>query len=213
MAISVTLCNLALGEIRAPEILDPTEDTKEAIECRRYYPQCLSVLLERLDWSFATKVATLAELSVNPRASEWLHAYTLPTDCATPKRLVPPVSGSIVAYCGWVGGFEPTFIVEAGILYSNVPDAILEYSANEIEEAQMSALFKDALTYALAARLAVPLRDSRETKGELLNQAEIAAQRAEADDFNRQPQRQVDEIDEVALARAGGVTSCGWGSA
>jgi hypothetical protein len=210
MTVSITICNLALGELRAPPIVDIAENTLEAQNCARYYPQCLKLLLEQHDWSFATKIATLAALTDNPRASEWAYAYALPVDCATPKRIIPPVDGTTPVRRYWPFDYpEPRdwwtgFIVEAGVFYSQVSGVILEYSANDIDEDVMPAMFVDALTYALAARLAVPLRDSRETKGELLKQAEIATQRAVADDMAREPQRDAAFADEVKLARGGG---------
>ncbi len=205
MAVSITICNLALGELRASAIADIGEDSIEAQNCARYYPQCLKLLLERHDWSFATRIAPLAALSVNPRASEWLNAYALPADCATPKRLVPPANGVLAC---WPVEWGQAFIVEAGLLYTQVPGAILEYSSADISEAVMPALFADALAYALAARLAVPIRDSREMKGQLLQQAELAATRAMADDENRAPQRDVPFSDEVMMARGFGLA--GW---
>jgi hypothetical protein len=204
MAISVTVCNLALGELRAPAIADIDEATTEAAECKRYYPHCLKLLLERYDWSFNTRISTLALLSANPRASEWTYAYSVPAGMASPKRLVPPESWPV-----GTGAAPPfpvsgqAYIVEDGVLYSHVPGAILEYSVRDLEEASMSALFMDALAYALAARLAVPLRDSSTTKGQLLQQAEVAAQRAIADDINRQPNKDEASADEVGAARAG----------
>ncbi|MEO8375789.1 MAG: hypothetical protein ABI471_11225 [Sphingomonas bacterium] len=202
MAASITICNLALGELRASAIADIAEDSIEAQNCARYYPQCLKLLLERHDWSFATRIASLAELSVNPRASEWLHAYALPVDCATPKRLVPPLEGVVAC---WPVEWRQAFIVEAGLLYTQIPGALLEYSSDDVPEAVMPALFADALAYALAARLAVPIRDSREMKGQLLQQAELAAMRAMADDENREPRRDLPFSDEVMAARSGGL--------
>lgn len=204
MAISITVCNLALGELRAPAIADIDEATIEAAECRRYYPHCLKLLLERFDWSFAARIAALGEMTVNPRASEWAHAYALPADMATAERLVPPPGGWPNAPAGLPPVPAPPFIVEDGVLYSQMPNAILEYSARDVPAAAMPGLFIDALAYALAARLAVPLRDSRETKSQLLQQAEIAAQRAIADDINRQSNRDARAPDEVAAARGAG---------
>ena len=200
MAISIPICNLALGELRASAIADIAEDSIEAQNCARYYPQCLKLLLERHDWSFATRIASLAELSVNPRSSEWLHAYALPADCATPKRLVPPSDGALAC---WPVEWGQAFIVEAGLLYTHLQGATLEYSAADVPETVMPALFADALAYALAARLAVPIRDSREMKGQLLQQAELAATRAMADDENREPRHDVPFTDEVTVARGG----------
>jgi hypothetical protein len=191
MTISITVCNLALGELRAPPIVDIAEDSLEARECARYYPQCLRILLERHDWAFANRRAALAELSVNDRATEWAHAYILPAGCATALRLVTAHGGAV------------DFIVENRTLYTQLADAVLEYAANDVTDSEMSGLFVDALAFALAARLAVPIRDSRAIKGQLLQQAEIAWQRAVAEDRNRQPERDAAGIDTVALVRLG----------
>ena len=192
MSISITLCNLALGELRAPPIVDIAEESLEARECARFYPQCLHILLERHDWSFTNRRATLAALAVNDRANEWPHAYALPAECATPLRLVAPGRDRMV-----------DFIVENRTLYTRLADAVLEYAANDVSDSAMTALFGDALVYALAARLAVPIRDSREIKGQLLQQAEIAFQRAVAEDRNRQPEHDGPDDDAVARARRG----------
>lgn len=191
MTISITTCNLALGELRAAPIVDIAEDSIEARECARYYSQCLRILLERHDWAFANRRATLAELATNDRAAEWGHAYVLPADCATPLRLVA------------ADGCATDFIVENRTLYTSLGDAVLEYAVNDVTESEMTGLFVDALAYALAARLAVPIRDSREIKGQMLQQAEVAFQRAVAEDRNRQPERDAVGPDAVALVRLG----------
>lgn len=214
MAVSITVCNLALGELRAQPIVDISEDTIEARECARYYPQCLKVLLEHHEWSLANRQATLAALTTNDRDTEWLYAYTLPTDCAKPLRLVTPLGITPGERYYWPFDYPAPsdwwqmWIVEGRTLYSQIPDVVLEYSANDIDEASMSALFVDALAYSLASRLAIPIRDSRDTKVSMLQQAEIATQRAVAEDRNRQPQRDMQIEDEVSLARSGGFT--GW---
>jgi hypothetical protein len=204
MAISIPICNMALGELRAGSITDINEDSVEAGKCALYYPQALKLLLERYEWSFATRIATLALLTDNPRASEWTFAYGLPTDLATPKRLVPPgtqtQSSALSPPYPVIG--QP-YIVEAGILYTHTPGAILEYSTNDLDESVMSGMFIEALAASLAAKLAVPLRDSTQLKGQLLQQAEVEAQRAIADDANRQPQHQDWGEDEVGMVRAG----------
>lgn len=191
MTTSITICNLALGELRAAPIIDIAEDSIEARECARYYPQCLRLLLERHDWAFANRRATLAELATNDRSGEWTHAYVLPADCATPLRLVAKDGG------------PSDYIVENRTLYTALADATLEYARDDVSEAEMTGLFVDALAYALAARLAVPIRDSREIKGQLLQQAEIAFQRAVAEDCNRQPQRDDATDESVPLVRSG----------
>ncbi len=191
MTISLSTCNLALGELRTAPIVDIAEDTLEARECARYYPQCLRTLLERHDWAFANRRASLAELADNDRAAEWAHAYVLPAGCATPLRLVTADGGT------------SDFIVENRTLYTQLGNAVLEYAVSDVTDSEMPGLFIDALAYSLAARLAVPIRDSREMKGQLLQQAEIAFQRAVAEDRNRQPQHDAFSEDAVAFVRLG----------
>ncbi|MDH7974441.1 hypothetical protein QH494_19810 [Sphingomonas sp. AR_OL41] len=192
MSINITTCNLALGELRAPPIADIAEDSLEARECARFYPHCLRLLLERHDWSFTNRRASLAELAVDDRRDEWPHAFTLPVDCVTPLRLIAPCQAGAT-----------DFIVEHRTLYARLPDVVLEYAARDMDESEASALFVDALVYALAARLAVPIRDSREIKGQLLQQAEIAFQRAVAADRNRQPEHDGPNDEAVTRARLG----------
>ncbi|MDH7973687.1 hypothetical protein QH494_15960 [Sphingomonas sp. AR_OL41] len=208
MGVSITTCNLALGELRAPPIADISEDTIEARECARYYPQVLRILLERHDWSFANRRATLAQLATNDRPNEWSLAYAMPTDVAKPLRLAP-AGFSAWPSCDWTGPASQ-FLIENGTLYTNVTDAVLEYSAATVDDGAMTGLFVDALAFALAARLAVPLRDSPTTKGQMLQQAEIAFQRAVAEDRNRQPQRDTESVDEVGAARMGGWPGAGY---
>lgn len=203
MAISITICNLALGDIRADEINDIGDTGVSAQMCVRYYPACLDVLLERHTWSFVTRLATLALLATNDRSSEWLYAYTLPGNMQRAMRLVPATLVSSAVQYWYAPDAMPRlwnqFEIQDNKLYTNVASAVLEYAANDIEPSVMPALFRHALRKALASELAVPLRDSREMKGDLLKEAELAAQRAVADDMNRQPN--VEYYDEVGAVR------------
>lgn len=206
MAVSITICNLALGDLRAPPIADVNEETVEARECRRYYPHSLAMMLDDYSWTFCKRVESLAVLANNERSSEYAYAYALPSNCAMALRLLP--SGTMASdYTAWGWPYnqvpQPSwwtaFIVENGVLYSNVQDAVLEYSINDAEEADFPPLFREALRKLLAANLAVPLRDDANMKRMLLQEAELARQAAIASDMNRAPMRE--PVDEVAWAR------------
>jgi len=60
-----------------------------------------------------------------------------------------------------------------------------------------------AVALELAARLAMPLKKSRELKKEKVAEAEVARQRAIAESENRSPRRQTDYISEADYARWG----------
>lgn len=207
MAVSISICNLALGDIRAPAISDINEDTIEAAMCSRYYEHCLNMLLDDYTWQFTKRIASLALLTTNERSEEWAYCYALPADCAQALRLIPTGVYSPF-YREWDGMLQlpiqtllSSFIVEDGKLYCQVADAKLEYASNAAEEADFPPLFREALRKLLAANLAVPIRDSRELEGDLLKMAEQARQAAIANDMNRAPRTEM--TDDVAWARRG----------
>ncbi|MFM7349507.1 MAG: hypothetical protein ACKO01_08450 [Erythrobacter sp.] len=204
MAISLTICNLALGDVRAPAISDPGDASVEAQYCRLYYPHALDVMLDDYCWNWTKKIAPLAALATNERSTEWQYAYALPDNCAKALRIIPSAI--------WVSDFynwryydaaPPTFwsqfIVENGALYTNVSDAVLEYSESVAEEAKFPPLFREALRRTLAAFLAVPLRDSAEMEARLEKKAAAAREQAMAVDMNRA--EVLRDVDDVAFAR------------
>lgn len=204
MAISLTICNLALGDVRAQPISDPGEETVEAQMCRRYYPHALDMLLDDYAWTFTKRVASLALMATNERATEWAYAYQLPSDCATALKLLP--SGALASdYRDWrLSDLPPpswwtVFIVENGVVYTNISDAVLEYAAKAADEAVFPPLFREALRRLLAANLAVPLRDDPALEVRLYKAAAAAREQAMAADMNRAPMRE--PIDDVAWAR------------
>lgn len=206
MGISITICNLALGDIRADEIGEIGEGGVSAQMCQRYYPHCLDTLLDRHTWSFVTRLVTLAKLSTNERSLEWAYAYGLPTNILRPMRILPAAtSTAMMPDWGWgdgpVSDWWSRFEIEANKLYCNLDGAQLEYAADDIETSAMPPLFRDALRKLLASSLAVPIRDSREMKADLLKEAELAISRAIADDMNRQPSG--DSVDDIARVRMG----------
>jgi hypothetical protein len=82
MASAVSICNLALshlGDTATVSAIDPPEGSAQAQHCARFYPIARDALLEMAAWNFATKRATLAELTNT--STEWLYAYALPSGC------------------------------------------------------------------------------------------------------------------------------------
>ena len=205
MAVSITICNLALGDIRAPAIQTIDDPSTEAQMCARYYPHCLSLMLDDYTWQFTKRIVDLALLGTNERSPEWSYAYALPDDCSQPLRLMPSAP-TVTDATLWR---DPTdmalprwweqFIVENGALYTNIADARLEYSCDAADESVFPPMFREALRKLLAANLAIPIRDSRELEGDLLKMADQARQSAIANDMNRAPRNEL--TDDVAWAR------------
>jgi hypothetical protein len=205
---SISVCNIALSEVRASTIVSIDEDSAEAKACAVHYDDCLQLLMETHDWGFARVRANLASLAVNDRPGNWLYAYAIPEDMANATALVwpqqTPLSG---VYYPWPYLYpRPPFVfsdyVIAGeTIYSNVSGAVIEYVSRNIEEARMPSMFKRALALELASRLAITLLNDRALKGDLIQQAEAAKRRAMAEDLNSYPHRDRAVVDEVALVR------------
>lgn len=205
MAVSIPICNLALGDIRAPAIQTIDDPSTEAQMCARYYPHCLSLLLDDYTWEWTKRVVDLAQRSTNERSPEWTYAYSMPSDCAQALRLMP-TTATVTDQTLWrdpldqpVPRWWENFVVENDVLYTNIANARLEYACNAADESVFPPLFREALRKLLAANLAVPIRDSREMEGDLFKMAEAARQSAIANDMNRAPRNEL--IDDVAWAR------------
>jgi len=205
---SISVCNQALAEIRAPTIVSIDDGTPEADACAQHYDDCLSTLLECHEWSFAKKRVSLALRGTNDRSGEWVYAYALPSDVGVAGAVVyaaptPPVG----VYFPWPYDWPrppfylTDFVLEGSTIYTNLESAVYEYSSNSPDESLWPAMFRRALVLDLASRLALSLRDDRALKGDFIQQSEAAKRRAMADDINRYPKRDAPVIDEVAMVR------------
>lgn len=195
------VCNLALARLPAQEIASIDEASLEARECRRFYPQVVSDMLEGAhDWSFGNKRTVLAQVA-NDRPSEWSYAYALPVDLGGPIRVIPdfdslglsipiPLPGDPYAemWASQLASIAVDYEIQGEFLYTNASSATLDYTINDIAGVRVSQLAITAIATDLAARLAVPIKQDAARENALLGQAEIAWQRAIADDNNRQPE-------------------------
>lgn len=206
---SIAICNIALAEVRASTIVSLGDDQPEARACAIHYDDCLATLLEAHEWGFAKKRVALAALTVNDRSGEWAYAYGAPSDMASTTAIIypqqTPISG---VYYPWPYDYPrppfymSDFVFDAGVIYSNVDGAILEYVIENPDEGIMPAMFKRAVALDLASRLAVTLLNDRTMKGDLIQQAEAAKRRAMAEDLNRSPRRDTPVLDDVARVRS-----------
>ena len=210
------ISNLALARLPASQIASIDENSLEARECRRFYPQVVAdMLFGDHDWSFANRRVLLAEVA-NDRPNEWLYAYQLPSDLANPIRVIPDLTAlgiSVPIDLGgnpyteaWVAQLDKiamTYEIEGETLFTNASNATLEYTINDVAGVNVSQFAITALALDLASRLAIPVKQSEAREQALMGQAEIARQRAIADDRNRQPQSDGEYMPENIAARHG----------
>lgn len=210
MADKLGICNEALSEIAADPINSIDERSVSAFYCRQHYQPVIDEMLTWTDWDFIIRRVGLAKLA-NDRPGEWLYRYGKPADVAEAVRILPTVTQqrtSIPAYGPypfpeWDQLGRLPFVIANGSIYTNIDAAILEYNASSVEPAAIDRLTARAVALELAARLAMPIKKSRELKGDLIKQAELAKQRAIAESENRSPRIQTDYISPVEYARMG----------
>ncbi len=162
MAESETqIMNDALALISVPSIASPDEESEPARQARSVYPSVVRAQLERYAWTFAKQQIALPQ-NEEPPVYRWSRAFALPSDFL---RLIEVADF-------WVFGSEtgidqnptPMFDIQGTNILTNFTAPLeITYIRDLTEEPTLwSAVFAEAVTYALAARLAPPLTKDKE---------------------------------------------------
>ncbi|WP_036840614.1 hypothetical protein [Pleomorphomonas oryzae] len=193
MASTVSICNLALGHLGADKIDALSEASTEARACNRFYEQTLDALLAAgPPWRFARAATVLAEISgnatVNATLGRWAHAYALPVDLIRIREVRPSddvTSGAVLPGDLQDDDGGSPYELTGDRLYCNLSPAVLHYIRRVDDPSKFPPLFVEALSWHLAARLAMPLtRDpnQRQAAFQMALQTQAAAGAAEAND-------------------------------
>ncbi len=212
----VQICNEAISDLPAHPITDINDvSSKEARECARHLPGVVSDLVAYHDFDFVERRVALA-LVTNDRESEWEYAYAFPDEFVSPIRLVrnyssTSIPGIVVTPMLYWGRNDEQFGLDYetanGVLYTNVEEAILEYSTDALEPNKWTPLFSYAVIRTLASRIYRPiLGEKADTREWLVKQqtAQRAVDEAVADDLNRNPRVRKTFTSEAAIARQAG---------
>jgi len=185
MAVSViNICNLALSRIGAPSIAAITENTRPARECNRLYETVRDTVLSEFPWNFARKQEALAALS-GEEVTGWDYAYAYPTDCLTALQIYNPLTnqtytdGEYVAYqlvesAVKIKADRIKFEIgtnstkDTRLILTDQEDAELIYTARITDPNMFSSAFIDALSWRLAADLAIPLKGKASLQQQML---------------------------------------------
>ncbi|HKE43889.1 MAG TPA: hypothetical protein VKB41_05060 [Steroidobacteraceae bacterium] len=156
-----SLMNQALSRIGVSKQIGDlaAELTIEATSARLIVDDDVDATLRDFAWPFATKYAALALVSGSPAAptnQDWIYTYQRPANCVYERRIVLDRGTAI-------DPTPPPFALGSdaaggGLIYSNVANAVLEYTARVFCPAsQGDALFREALMWRFAASLAPAL--------------------------------------------------------
>lgn len=207
MPSEVSICNIALDHIGKAQISSLSEATAEAQVCSRHYALARDSVLTKFNYRFLRGLQSLALLSVNDRSNAWGYAYSLPTNLLKVRRVMPEVEGSALlsnAYpygsSGEMVEAEIQYELEGGNIYCDLSPATLEYSRNDVQPTSYSQPVADAISTALAARIAYPLTRDRQLRSDMLQLAQRTAIEAEVWDV-RQSQQSSDIQSTLVISR------------
>jgi hypothetical protein len=158
---AIAICNMALNQLKANNILSFDDNTEEAYQCRRMYDFCREAILRKLPWGFARRVAPL---SLTAHESPlWGFLYKYPADCLFVRRLF---GKGAPRRAGWeyiddkqtMRTHEVFSVPEAGkAIGSNVAQAYIDYTFDARDADGFPPDFVSALYYSLASELALAL--------------------------------------------------------
>jgi hypothetical protein len=184
MASDVQICNLGLAHLgnrgRVASI-DPVDGSAEADYCASFFSLARNELLAMADWTFARKRVALA-LVTGPTTSRWEFAYSLPSDCLVPRRILTDITAADEQD-------SELYAIEGAVLMTNKEDAVLVYTRPIITAGSFSPSFVTAFGYLMAAYLAGPILkgiDGTKASIEYRKIATAMAMQSVADDANRE---------------------------
>lgn len=185
MTSIVSICNLALSSLGKDNISALTEATAEARASNQFYQQTLDSLLQSYPWLFAGKTAALGQIA-NGSMGRWSYVYSRPNDCLKVRWVRPQYSVTDHLPLSLHEEVNIPYEVEGDSIYCNISPAFLRYTRRVDDPTKFPPLFVEALSFALAARMAMPLTRDPKTRGEMYQAAAQVRAQAEVADANEQ---------------------------
>lgn len=156
MTSQVEIYNMALGNIGISEtVQDLQERSKARITCSRFWEIARDNALGQFPWSFATKFATLALVGTPPRG--WAYQYQYPNDCLKALYLTPAGRIPRPMTIDERPNFRTAFSDNGRVILTNEEAAELAYVVRITDEGRYPPLFVVALSWQLAALIAMPM--------------------------------------------------------
>lgn len=186
MSVSkVSICNRALTLIKANNTITAIdEDSTEAKLCNTLFDEALDSLLESNQWNFATYRLECAQIATDP-LFDYEYAFQLPTDPYCLKVL-KVVNGDV---------YEITdYEIEERTIVTNEDSVFVKYIGQVTDYTKLSALFRTALAYYLAAELAEPLTGSTQLSNQMAAKFNYYYKKAKASDGKQGKQHKERDI-------------------
>jgi len=173
VASSTQVTNLALSHIGVTQFLTDivNDPSVEAQLARLHYADEVDAVLRDFPWPFATAyqaMALVAGTVDTPVNGDWQYAYREPADCVYMRRIVNPDIPDRT-FDPKPPPFRRGKDATAGLVFTNQPDATLEYTFRpDCAAGAGDALFRDALSWRLAAAFAPAIARNKLTAKDCL---------------------------------------------
>jgi hypothetical protein len=175
MSSEVDICNVGLSHIGARAqiaSISPIDGSVESGYCARFYPIARKEMIEAGNFSFTKARVELSEVT-NP-STIWQYAYALPADCIKALRVLElqyvSAAGPIWPLGAYVSDGDwrriddlfsergsAAFEIEAGVLLTNEPEAVLLYKRDVTDTTKFTPLFVSSMGMLMASYLAGPI--------------------------------------------------------
>lgn len=200
MTSAVEICNRALGLIAARSTISAlNENSPEANACAIWYPDARDWLLRTYRWNFARAQISMTLLQTAPGVDEqpasntiwsfapWAYEYAYPPDCLQFRYILPTWNAQPwTTLPVWFAQPPVPFAVSTDfnqggqrikVIQTNQPLAVGLYTValTDANTGLFDAGFIEALAYALAARIALPITGDKKIGGAM---EQVAIQRA-----------------------------------
>jgi len=156
-------------QIGADTITSLTENVKRAGTANQLYPTVKRSFLTKRHWNFAKAKVALARLTATP-LNRWSFGYQLPADLLKLITTYPPSD----------------YEVQGDKLYTNATTVEIDYISN-VDEDLMPWFAVEALELWFAARLAIPVAQSRTLMDDMTALFQDAMNEAKAADSQQAP--------------------------
>lgn len=170
----ISICNMALAHCGVTLFIESvSESSQQSDLCNLFYVPVRDKVLQAIPWPFARQHVTLADVGNPP--TNWGYRYAYPTGCLKIRDIVQG-GGNLEFYPGerlGLSGRVPYQIALAAdgnsrTICTNAENAEVEYTARVADVTLFPQSFINALTWALAAEIAIPLTTD-------MNRAQLAA--------------------------------------
>ena len=203
MSSVVEIYNQALAHLGEKRVQAVDEKSKEADACTVAYRQTQRAVLRdpRIEWNFATVYAALTledDANSSTLAHRFTYVYTYPTNCLRFLRIDnqrTPGADPI--------DYEVTLAPSGDhkVILTHQADAIGKYIVDVQDPTLYDPLFVQALSWLLAANIAMPLTKSDKVQQAMFNGYEQVVMRAMEANANEQMIYRGEEIPSALRAR------------